>query len=327
MIPPSFLLLDKREGVTSFSALGAVKRLAGTKKVGHTGTLDAFASGLLVVLLGHATKLSGTVTGLDKRYEAEFVFGQTTNTLDPTGEITGDGPVPSAEEVASTLPTLTGTILQRPPVFSAVHVGGKRASDLARRGETPQPAPREVHVRRFELGDVDGNRFSFVIECSKGTYVRSLAGDLAAACGTVAHVTRLRRTHVGPLDVSRAVSAETIAYDAQRETVARRASPPAGNTVDAACPDAAILGPAESYIRPATELIRMLWGDVFITLGDGDVRAVQNGVPARHVVPNAQTLDEHARLALVDPRGDLVAMVCGDRDAKPAYMFVVPRPK
>lgn len=307
MIAPSYLLLDKAEGVTSFWALGAIKRLAGTKKVGHTGTLDAFASGLLVVLLGHATKISGAVTDLDKRYEAEFTFGTSTDTLDPTGEITGKGAVPEVTEIESRLADFTGTIMQRPPAFSAVHIGGRRASELARMGETPRPEPREVRVDRFELRGVEGDRFTFDIDCSKGTYVRSLARDLAAACGSVAHVTRLRRIRVGPLDVADAVPAARFEARADSgQNGGDLSQPPAG----------------AANIRPATELIRRLWGDIFVHLNNKDTAAVQNGVPARFFV--AGPLDEDARIALVDPAESLVAMVRGSKSGKPEYLFVVP---
>ncbi len=206
-MPDGFLVLDKKPGLTSFAALGEAKRAFGTGKVGHAGTLDKFASGVLVVLVGRYTRLSDYFMASDKRYRATFRFGIGTDTLDPEGSVVGTGPVPPEESMRAALPAFMGDIMQVPPEYSAIHVDGKRAYERVRSGERLEITPRKITIRSFELRAFDGSDVTFDIACSKGTYVRSLARDLAAACGTVAHVVELRRLESGPFTVENAVSA------------------------------------------------------------------------------------------------------------------------
>jgi len=213
MVSPGALLLDKPEDVTSFGALSAVKRAFGTRKVGHTGTLDRFATGLLVVLLGRATRLADLASAQCKSYDVQLVFGSETDTLDPTGEVVAEGGVPSAAEVIKVLPDFTGEIEQVPPSYSAVHVAGRRASDLVRAGETPVLDARVVRVDEVELVAMDEERAHLRIVSGKGFYVRSFARDLARALGTVAHVQTLRRTSVGSFSVHEAVAPEDVRPD------------------------------------------------------------------------------------------------------------------
>src|SRR5689334_201303 len=171
------LLVDKPAGPTSHDLVSAARRAAGRGvKVGHAGTLDPFASGLLLVLLGRATRIQRFLMDLPKTYEVVARFGATSTTGDPEGEITETGVVPDGD---LTLPT--GLVRQTPPIYSAVKVGGKRAYALARAGEEVVLSEREVTVTRFEETARDGDRRSFVIECSSGTYVRSLIADLGDA--------------------------------------------------------------------------------------------------------------------------------------------------
>jgi tRNA pseudouridine55 synthase len=191
------ILLDKPPGQTSFQSLGSLKRALGTGRVGHAGTLDKFAEGLLVVMAGRMTRLCPFATSLDKEYIAVFQFGRGTDTLDPEGTITGEGPVPAREEIENALTAFRGAISQVPPEYSAIHVEGRRASEAARSGLKVSLKPRQVVVHRLELQDYRPPEASFRIACSKGTYVRSLARDVAAALGTCAHVRQLRRTRIG----------------------------------------------------------------------------------------------------------------------------------
>jgi tRNA pseudouridine55 synthase len=161
-------------------------------KVGHAGTLDPFATGLLLVLIGRATRVQRYLMALPKSYEAVAVFGAVSSTGDPEGEITETGNIPEGELV---LPT--GRLMQRPPAYSAVKVGGRRAYALARSGVSVEIAPREVHVERFAERWREGARRAFEIECSSGTYVRSLISDLGDA-----YCDELRRTRIGPFDVA-----------------------------------------------------------------------------------------------------------------------------
>jgi tRNA pseudouridine55 synthase len=187
------LLYDKPAGVTSHDVVARVRRgLPRKTKVGHAGTLDPFATGLLLVLVGRATRAQRFFMALPKTYEAVARFGAVSSTGDPDGEVTTTGLVP---EGPLALPT--GRIRQRPPAYSAVKIGGRRAYELARAGEAPEPAEREVTVHGFHERWREGERRAFVIECSSGTYVRSLIAELGDA-----YCEQLRRTRIGPFSVA-----------------------------------------------------------------------------------------------------------------------------
>lgn len=199
------LLLAKKSGRTSFASLSTVKHALNTGKVGHTGTLDSFADGLLVVLTGRLTHLVPHITNCSKRYSALIEFGTETDTLDPTGTVVRTGGIPSEDEVRSVLRTFVGEQEQVPPLYSALHVGGKRASDLARDGKEVELKARHITVHSIELVDFSEKYALVNVECSKGTYVRALARDIARKCGTVAHLKALRRTKVGHFELKDAV--------------------------------------------------------------------------------------------------------------------------
>lgn len=190
------VLLNKEPGRTSFQALYPIKRLYGNS-VGHTGTLDQFAEGLLVVLVGKFTKFNPLFTAFDKVYEADFTFGVETSTLDPEGEPVLSGPVPT-ESPGPLAPRWTGDLMQVPPEYSAIHIDGRRASDRVRDGQTVEIPARPVTVYSLEVLRWVPPVLSVRIHCSKGTYVRSIARDWGRAVGCGAHVTKLRRTRVGP---------------------------------------------------------------------------------------------------------------------------------
>ena len=206
MPPSGALLLDKPTGISSARAVGRVKRLLpkGTK-IGHTGTLDPLASGLLVLLVGRATRLSRYVVGLDKSYTATAVFGAVSDTLDADGSVTPlpDAPLPTQDELRAATQTFTGDLLQVPPMASAVKVGGERLYKAHRRGEEIEREARPITVHALDLLSYDGEEATatFRIHCGSGTYVRSLIADLAASLGTGAYLTALRRTSVGHLSV------------------------------------------------------------------------------------------------------------------------------
>ena len=199
------VLYAKQPGLTSFSSLWAIKHALNTKKIGHTGTLDNFADGLLVVCAGRLTRLAGAITAFDKDYEAVIAFGQETDTLDPSGNVIKTAPLPVLGELEKSIEKFTGEIMQTPPAFSALHINGKRASDLARAGKTAEIPARPVTVFKAELKDVvfDDEQLKTVkyahvsFSVSKGTYIRCLARDIAADCGSAAHLIALRRTKVG----------------------------------------------------------------------------------------------------------------------------------
>jgi tRNA pseudouridine55 synthase len=194
-----WVVLDKPIGMTSTTAVAAVHRIFKAKKAGHAGTLDPLASGVLPIALGEATKTVPFVQEGRKIYRFTVRFGIETDTEDAEGKETArSSSRPSREEVDALLPAFTGTILQTPPQFSALKVGGERAYDLARGGETVELAPREIEIESFSLIEMpDADHAEFEVECGKGTYVRSLARDIGRKLGCLGHVSRLRRMRVG----------------------------------------------------------------------------------------------------------------------------------
>jgi tRNA pseudouridine55 synthase len=216
------LVVDKPIGPTSHDLVGLVRRLAATKRVGHGGTLDPFASGVLPLFLGRATRLVEFHLADRKAYRATVCFGASSTTDDLEGELTiADGPAPTREAVRAALPSLTGTISQRPPAYSAIKVGGRRAYAMARAGETVELAERTVTIDTLEIVDWDDSEpdrpiVVLDVRCTAGTYVRALARDLGERLGSGAYLGALRRTGAGSfraedavnLDVVRAAAAE-----------------------------------------------------------------------------------------------------------------------
>lgn len=216
------LLIDKPAGMTSHDVVARVRRTLGERRVGHAGTLDPPATGLLLLGVGAATRLLRFVEIHDKTYEADALFGVTTTTLDADGDVvaTVDASGLRAETVEGVLPRFTGAIEQIPPMVSAIKVGGVRLHERARRGEEVERTPRPITIFDLRLTSWDGPRASFVARCSKGTYIRSLLADIGDAVGTGAHVTRLRRTAIGPFSVDDAITLEQVSVEAVRPVVA-----------------------------------------------------------------------------------------------------------
>lgn len=194
-------MIDKPTGWTSHDVVAKCRGVFGTRKVGHSGTLDPMATGVLVLGVGRCTKLLTNLSGLDKSYEATIRLGVETDSLDADGEVTATHPMepPGIDDARAAAARLTGPIMQVPPMVSAVKVDGKRLHQLAREGKTVEREPRPVTVHRFEVtaGD-DPLELRATVECSSGTYVRVLAADLGTALGGGAHLSALRRTSVGP---------------------------------------------------------------------------------------------------------------------------------
>ena len=205
--------LDKPPGLSSARCVACVKRLLprGTK-IGHAGTLDPFATGVLLLLVGRATRQCEALMNEPKQYEATIKLGANTATDDPESPeetIAHAGPVPRGH-VDAMLPNFVGAIQQRPPAFSAMKVGGRRAYDLARKGHDVELAPRTVHVYRIELLSYAWPLLSLRIDCGRGTYVRAIARDLGAALGVGGYLTALRRTAVGPFRADQAIALDEI---------------------------------------------------------------------------------------------------------------------
>ncbi len=203
--------MDKPYALGSTSAVGKVRWLFTAQKAGHAGTLDPLATGILPIALGEATKTVPFMVDAKKAYQFTLTFGENTDTWDTEGEVTETSDVRPAEaDILKALPQFIGDIEQVPPRFSAIKVKGKRSYDLARSGEVVELKPRRVSVTRFELLEYNEEAATFEVDCGKGTYIRSLARDLAAALGTCGHVTMLRRTRVGPFTLAHAFTLDAL---------------------------------------------------------------------------------------------------------------------
>ncbi len=211
--PDGLLVVDKPAGWTSHDVVGRSRRLAGTKKVGHAGTLDPMATGVLVLGVGRATRLLGHLALTTKAYDATIRLGATTITDDAEGEVVEerDASAVSDDEVATALQALRGTLSQVPSSVSAVKVDGVRSYARVRAGEQVELAARTVTVSRFDVLARRGDELDVTVECTSGTYVRALARDLGAALGVGGHLTALRRTRVGPFDLAAARTLEQLA--------------------------------------------------------------------------------------------------------------------
>jgi tRNA pseudouridine55 synthase len=283
--PSGVLVVAKPAGPTSHDVVALVRRLAGTRRIGHGGTLDPFASGVLPLFLGRATRLAEYHLGQDKRYRATVCFGATSTTDDLEGDLE---PVPAKVDrsaVAAALAGSIGTFEQRPPAYSAVKIGGRRAYAMARAGLKPEPRPRTVTIRQLELvewDDTDPERPVAILEltCSAGTYVRALARDLGAAVGSGAYLGALVRTASGAFDL-----ADAIALDRIRAAAEGGPSGVAG-----------LLRPVDAGLESLPAVV----------IDDASVERVARGQTVRPATPLAE--DGGGPLRLLDERGSLVAI-------------------
>ncbi len=270
-----FLSIDKPAGMTSHDVVAKVRRLAKQKRVGHAGTLDPAATGVLVVALGQATRLIEYVQdGTDKRYDATVRLGITTTTDDAEGETVSEQPVPAlgVDTIEAALVGFRGPIQQVPPMYSALHHDGKRLYELARQGITLDLPARPVTIHELHLVHWQAPDLVLDVRCSKGTYIRSLARDIGAALGCGAHLAALRRTAVGSFALADAV--------------------PLAALLDGACPlETALLPPAHAVA-----------GWQRITLDDAGIRRIRNGLPV-----SAELDADEAQVC--DTDGTLVALV------------------
>ncbi|MFL5674725.1 MAG: tRNA pseudouridine(55) synthase TruB [Chloroflexota bacterium] len=299
------VVVAKPAGPTSHDIVALVRRLAATKRVGHGGTLDPFASGVLPVFLGHATRVVEYHLGDRKAYRATVCFGASSTTEDLEGELTpaAAGTAPSRETVEAALPELTGTISQRPPAYSAIKVGGRRAYALARAGETVLLPTREVTIHALDLvswdaSDPDRPVAILEVACSAGTYVRSLARDLGEAVGSAAYLGALTRTASGPFRLE-----DAVALDELRTATAED---PAGLI---------------AHLRPLDFGL-----DAFpvVVLTDEETAAIARG---QFVRPSAGLPGPAEHYRLRDPEARLVAIATADGGRlAPDKVFVAPIP-
>lgn len=220
--PQGLAVIDKPPGWTSHDVVARARKVLGTRRVGHAGTLDPDATGVLLLGVGRVTRLLRFVSALPKTYVTEFLFGAETTTLDASGEVTAthDMGALTTDQVVATARQLTGEILQVPPMVSAIHVGGRRLHELARAGIEVEREARPVRVDRFDLEPLPASgllgaggascRWRAVVTCSSGTYVRSLVADLGSLLGGGAHLVTLVRTAVGPYELAQAVALDDL---------------------------------------------------------------------------------------------------------------------
>ncbi len=208
------LVIDKPLGVTSAAVCRRARKVTGGAKVGHAGTLDPLATGVLIVCLGKATKWVPLLMDAEKRYEAVVDLSAFSNTDDLEGELTAvqprGGAAPLREDVEAACARFTGRIMQRPPAFSALKFAGRSAYELARKGEAPEMTPRPVAIHAIEVLAYEWPRLTIDVRCGKGVYIRSLARDIGESLGTGGHLAALQRTAVGPYRVDEAISPDEM---------------------------------------------------------------------------------------------------------------------
>jgi tRNA pseudouridine55 synthase len=267
-MPSGLLLVDKPAGLTSHDVVGRVRRALRTRRVGHAGTLDPFATGLLVCAVGKATRLLPYVQGEPKVYRTRILFGVATDTDDVTGAPVATGPGPRWDALPDALASLTGPLQQVPPAYSAKHVNGERAYALARRGEPVELKPANITVHDWKVLERGDEWLEAEITCSGGTYVRALARDLGVALGTVAHCVTLRRLQSGPLLVR-----DAIPFDALRPGEGHPLSSPVPALADLAVQ---VADPAAlDALRVGRQVIAAVEGERVALVGpDGDVVAI-----------------------------------------------------
>lgn len=208
-----YLLIDKPPGITSHDVVNRIRKVTGVKKVGHGGTLDPFATGLLVIGVGRtATRELGSVSGKNKEYEAVMRLGATSDTQDKDGNITmkPDAELPTEDDLRQAMSDFIGNIQQIPPMYSAKKIAGEKLYEKARRGEEIEREPVSVTIEELELQDYDPPYAKFRVRCGSGTYIRTLAHDIGQQLGCGAYLDQLRRTKIGEIDVSNAVKLDKL---------------------------------------------------------------------------------------------------------------------
>lgn len=210
--PEGILLVDKPQGITSHDVVGKMRRVFHMKKVGHAGTLDPMATGMLLILIGKATKASQYLMSMDKEYAGRVKLGVVTDSQDADGEVTEERPVPelTEEQVKAEMKTFLGDQYQTPPMFSAKKINGQKLYKLARQGITVPREPRVIHISRFDITKFELPEISFIVGTSKGAYVRTIAHDLGERFGCGGHLNELRRTAVGQFRIENASTIEEL---------------------------------------------------------------------------------------------------------------------
>jgi len=277
--PSGFVVVDKPRGLTSHDVVDAARRWFGTRQVGHLGTLDPLATGVLPLAIRSATKLVPFLEGGDKRYEGTVRFGEETDTLDAEGEVLRryEGELPDADEIRSALKRFAGEIEQLPPMYSAVKLGGVPLHRLARQGREVERSPKKIRIDRVELTAYEPPDCKIDVECSAGTYVRVLAADLGSELGCGGHLRDLCRTRSGPFVLEDAVTSEALT-------------------------DAAEKGEVEGFIIAAEEVL----GFPVLRLSEADVQRIGHG---GDIASEGPPRVPGSRVAAIRPGGGLLAIL------------------
>jgi len=314
------LIVDKSGGMTSHDVVARVRRLAGTRRVGHAGTLDPMATGVLVIGVEKATRLLGYLALTEKTYVATIRLGASTSTDDAEGEPAGGRPATDVDRGAleAEIGKLTGDISQVPPGVSAIKVNGQRAYKLTRAGAAPELAARPVTVYEFTVTDIrqtgDFLDIDAVIRCSSGTYIRALARDLGAALGTGGHLTALRRTAVGPYDLAQAHTLQDLEDQKRQNPDFERTEAPAASELPshpASAPAAAPAAPAPTpvpWITPLADAAAAAFPRLDLTAQDAH-RLAQG---ARLPLPSDDWPAPGTPVAAFGPDSSLVALVTAE---------------
>lgn len=252
------LNVNKEVGISSNKCVGLVKKALNTKKVGHTGTLDLEADGVLPIVIGKATRVSDFLMDEKKEYITEAIFGSRTDTLDWSGQVVEESNKTfTKDELISEMENFTGQIIQIPPMYSAIKINGTKMYDLARKGIEVERKTRNVTIYGFELIDFDFPKATFKITCSKGTYIRSLIDDLGEALGSFAYVNKLTRSKVGDFVIEEAISSKDL-LEMDKEEILSRIKP-----VDYALKDYKEIRLDKSYFKQATNGMTMRVDDIY----------------------------------------------------------------
>jgi tRNA pseudouridine55 synthase len=312
-----FLNIDKPQWVTSRDAVDRVKWAVRPHKVGHAGTLDPLATGVLVVCVGQATRLAEQVQRHPKAYDATFLLGRVSDTEDTEGEVMEllDAPLVDRLQLAAVLPQFIGRIPQVPPAYSAVKVDGRRAYKLARRGQAVQLEARPVDIHQLEIVEFEYPRVRLRIVCGSGTYIRSLGRDLARAVGTEAVMTSLRRDWIGPFHVESALPMDAI----HRDTIAQHLQSPL--TALAPCRRRILTPDEETHTRNGRYIPRGQIGEPLSWQATESPSSTSEGNSSDF----ARLAVDHETIAAVNGSGELVAILRerGDDQLGPSLVFPV----
>lgn len=333
------ILFAKQPGPTSFKALNTIKKALGTNKVGHTGTLDSFAQGLLVVCTGRLTRLAGNITEFNKSYKAVLKFGEETDTLEYSGNVIKSTQLPTVETFTKAVSQFEGKIMQQPPLFSAIHLDGKRASDIARKGKSIDIPARPVTVFHSIIEDIkttSEDRVEYALidfSVSKGTYIRSLARDIGKACNSSAHLIGLYRTKVGNFNIEDAAGYNNLkkftidsAIKTQQEQITYKNIHP-GPVKFVVTPEELVLQEEiRNKIQGITKETAQLCGfDTISLINEIAYEEFKNGKPlrSRNFTTNLHTLPINSNIAVFTENNFFTGLIEKDKEGKIRYKFVI----